>query len=183
MRVKTPLLYGLGIAFVGAVLTLVFHLLGFSTSAEKFGTFMIVGPLAGLAVLIVGIVMGTRRVRAERGGAAFTYGDAFMTGLIIAISSGIFGNLFQLVYFKFLNPDFVEVTIEWTRGLMERMGARDSDIERMVEDMRAKSTLTRQFINGLIFSVIGGVIISLITAAILKRPAADAPGELPPTLT
>jgi hypothetical protein len=176
-------MYGLGITFAGAVVALFFHLLGFSTSAERFGTYLILSMLSSLVILITGITLGVRAKRAEYGVAGYTFGNAFKTGFLIVVAAALAGAVFQFLYFKLLNPDFVEVMIEWTRGWMEKVGARPADIEAAAEDMRAKSTMTRQLINGIIFNLVLGSLATLVIAAILKRRPADEPGTLPPSLT
>ena len=89
---KTPLLYGIGITFVTSVITLVSHLLGYWTDPEKIMKGLILGFLCGITVFITGTILGTRRVRAERGNAEFTYGQAFATGLLIAIFAAQMSN-------------------------------------------------------------------------------------------
>jgi hypothetical protein len=179
---KTPLIYGCGITFAAAVVTLALHLTGFSTNPEKLIVTMIVALPTMIAIAVVGIVLGTRKERAEKGAAGFSYGAAFKTGFLIALVASITGALFNLIYYTLLFPEFAEVSIEWTRSLLTRMGTPEADIERMIEETRAKSTVTRQVISGFIFSLVFNTIISLITAAIMKRAPADQPGELPPTI-
>lgn len=179
---KTPLLHGIGIAFAGAVFALILHLLGITTNPENLFLAMAIGFPVGLAIFITGLILGTKRARAEQGADGFSYGQAFTTGLLITLFAAAGGVLFNLIYYGFIFANFAEVTVESTRALLEKLGAREADIERAIEDIRTKSTLTRQVVSAFIGSLVMGTIVSLITAAVMKRPPADAPGELPPSL-
>ncbi|HEX2852192.1 MAG TPA: DUF4199 domain-containing protein, partial [Opitutaceae bacterium] len=105
---KIPLLYGIGITFVMSAITLVTHLMGYWTNPEKFMTGAVINMIAWFIVFTMGIILGTRRVRAERGAAEFTYGQAYMSGLMVAVFSGLAGVIFNFIFFKFLVPEFAE---------------------------------------------------------------------------
>jgi hypothetical protein len=176
---NTPLAYGLGITFASAVLTLVLHLLGLTTNPEKMLiTGLIILPCV-IAIVTTGLVLGMRKERARIGGGGFSYGQALKTGFLISLCAAVAGAAFNFIYYKFLFTDFAEVSIEGTRMFMERMGAPASAIEKALDDMRTKTTVTRQVVIGGIFTVVLGSIISLIAAAIIKRPP---PEDLPPPL-
>lgn len=171
---KTYVTYGLILTFVSAVVTLVLQIMGMFTP-EHLGTAMILGILCGLALNITLIIMGTKADRATVGAAAFGYGRALKAGFMIVLFAACFGLVFNLIYFKFINPNMGETTAEWTRSLMERMGAPDAQIEAKIAEIKEKSTLMRQVVNGFISTIVFGTIVSLITSAFLKRPAAEPP--------
>lgn len=180
---KLPLIYGLGIAFTTSVLALISHLTGLSTDPDK----MMIGAAAGLAGLlfayIVGIVLGTRRARLERGAAGYSYGQAFATGMLISLFAALGGVVFNFIYFKFLSPDFAEIQIAATRSFMERMNMPADKMEDALAQMRVQTTLVSQLRGGFIFAAVLGTIIALIVAAVVKRPATNAAAELPPAFT
>jgi hypothetical protein len=170
---KIPLLYGIGVTFVLSAINLITYLLGYWTNVEKFLTGMILGLFCWFVVLTTGMILGTRRARAAQGSLRFTYGKAYLNGLMVAVFAGLTGIIFSFLFFKFLIPDFVDTQIEWTRSFMERMNVPPDKIEEAVANARAKAGLGRQLINGLLANVIAGAIISLITAAFLKRKASE----------
>lgn len=180
---KTPLVYGAGIAVALSALTLVAHLLGWSTDPEKLLIGMVVGLVGFCVIQVTGLVMGTRRVRAELGAAGMTYGSAFGTGVKITVLAALIGVLFNYLFYTVIQPDFAEIQVEAARHFMERMNMPASQIELALEDARAKATLGRQLTSGFIFGLVFGTIVSLITAAILKRPPAeDLALSAPPSL-
>lgn len=177
---KTYLTYGLAISFALAVLSLISHILGLSTSAERLGTAMIIGIAGLLVILTTGIVLGTKAARSSvPPNEGFTYGRAFTSGVLIALFAAAGGAVFNAVYFAYIHPDHAEITVQWTTSLMEKMGAPESEIERTVQDIRAKSGVVRQVLNGAVFTVILGAVISLVTSAFLKRPATEEIPALP----
>lgn len=180
---KTPLIYGTVMTVAGAVLTLVLHLLGFTTNPDRMILTMIIVFPCMLLISVLGIVLGTRAVRAEKGpNAAFSYGEAFKAGFLVVLFAGITGAIFQFIYYTLLFPDFADVAIQWTRSLMEKMGAPSGKIEAQIEEMRASMTIPRQVIKGFISNLIFGAIVSLITSAILKRSAPDNLTPPPPPI-
>jgi len=170
---KTPFVFGLGMAFANAVFALVLHLLGITTEPGRIWLTILLGFPIALAILLTGIVLATRQARATAGATGFPYSQAFTVGFIAVLVASIGGALFNAIYYKFIFPEFAEVAAESTRSMLEKFGARAADVEKAVEDIRAKSTITRQVVSGFVGTLIMGTIISLITAAIMKRPPAD----------
>ena len=177
---KTPLVYGLGMALASAAFVLLLHILGITTEPGRILLPLLLGLPIALAIVVLGIVLGTRRARREAGAAGFSYGRAFTTGFLITLVAALAGAAFNAIYYTFIFPDFVDVAVETTRSMLERFGARDADIEKAVEDIRAKSTVTRQVVSGFIGGLVMGTIVSLITAAVMKRAPADEVVPAPP---
>jgi hypothetical protein len=174
---KTPLLYGVGVTVVTAVITIVAQLLGYWTDPEKLLVGMVVGLGSAIVVITAGIVLGTQRARAEQGAGEFSYGSAYKNGVMIALFAAASGLLFNYVFFTVLVPDFTSTQAEFVRSMMEKLNAPPDKIDEAVESVRAKGTLVAQLRSGFVSTVVLGAIISLITSAFLKRKPA---GEPPP---
>ncbi len=178
---KTYLKYGAAMTAAGFVVIMVCYIVGLWEPAN-LGKGLIIGVCAGLAIQITGIVLGTRQVRAATGKRGFTYGEAFKAGFMIALCGALCGIVSNFIFFKFVNPNYNENMIAWTKSMMEGMNAPEARIEKAEEDMRAKGGLDRQLINGVVGGIVLGTIISLITAAIMKRPPEDDFSEEPPPI-
>ncbi len=180
---KTYLIYGVGMTFANAVLTLGLHIMGFWSDPEKLGTALLVAFPVGLAITIGGIVLGTKKAREPHGPNGFTYGQAWQAGFFTVLFAALFGVIFNALYFGVINPNFNEVTMDWTKSFMERMGAPDAQIDKKLEELRTTNTAVRQVINGFLGAVVFGMITSLITAAVMKRaPVEDLSQEPPPLM-
>lgn len=174
---KTHAFFGLMISVASTLLVLLLYFLDFHNDPGKFLVGMILGFLAAILITIVGLVLGIRAVRAERGPGKFSYGQAFLAGLLISVFSSLFGTAFHVTYTQAINPDYTETGVKWLESMLERANAPYDKIEEAVEDMRRKSALGYQIRNGLIGGIVIGTIVSLLAAIALKRDpnSADAP--------
>jgi hypothetical protein len=172
---KTPLFYGLYMALGGLVLNMILYFLNFHTDVEKFSTGQWIGGIAGLLLAIACIALGTKARRDELPATEdFGYGRALGTGVMIGVFSCVFGLVTNFLYTRVINPGFREVIIAAQSAKMEAKGLSQAQIERMADMMRSPMGT----VINTVFIIIGGmivfVVISLITAAIFKRPATNA---------
>lgn len=178
---KTYLTYGTAMAIAGALLALVLYALGLHSDPAKLKMAQIVGSCGGIAIGIVCITLGTKARRAELSPSEnFGYGDALFSGFMIALVSSVLGIFTWILYANFVNPEFREIIVQQQLQAMEAKGMSPSQIDAAEKVVR---TMTNPFIQA-IFSFFGGLVmgtlISLVTAAFLKRPAATAvPAEAP----
>ena len=179
---KTYLAYGAGTTVACAVLTLVLHILGYLNDPEKLGTGMMISIPTVILIVIVGLVLGTKKAREPYGNKGFTYGQAWLAGFYIIAFAALTGAVFNFVYYQFINTNINEVTAEWTRSFMERMKVPDEQIEKQMAAVRAGSTVAKRVINGFFGTVVMGMVFSLITAAIMKRAPVEDLSETPPRM-
>jgi len=178
---KTYALYGFGLTLTSAVLTLGLYLTGFQSDVDKFLIGIGLSFILGLVAVILFLILGTKAARAAAGAAAgFSYGKALVCGLMIAAFAAVFSAPFNYLYFGFINSDYTETTIAWTTRMMEKGKVPQDKIDEMADKMRQRSTPLRQATNGIIGTLIGGGIISLITAGVMKRQPVES---FPPELT
>ena len=183
---KTCALYGFGLTLTSAVLTLILYLTGFHSNVDKFFIGLCLGFILGLSAVILFLILGIKAQRAKGGTAAgFSYGKALLSGLMVTAFAAIFSVPFNYLYFGFINWDYTETTIAWTTRLMEKGNVPQSRIDEAADKMRQRSTPLRQTTSGAIAALVGGAIVSLIVAGVMKRePAESLPSELPdPTRT
>lgn len=169
---KTYLTYGFVMSLAGALLTLVLFFLGFHADAAKLQTAnWIVFPVV-LIISVASIVLGTKARRAEvPASEPFGYGRALGAGVMIALFGAIFSVFFNYLYAHMINPGYNEVIVQAQIAKWEAAGMSGAQIERAEEMMRKMMTPVAQAIFGLVVAFVTGTIISLITAAFLKRPA------------
>jgi hypothetical protein len=178
---KTYALYGFGLTLTGAVLTLILYLTGFQSDVDKFLLGLVLGFLLGLAAVVLFLILGIKAARAAAGAAAgFSYGKALVSGLMITVFAAVFSAPFNYLYFGYINSEYTETTIAWTTRMMEKGKVEQYKIDEMAEKMRQRSTPLRQTTSGAIGALVGGVIISLIVAGVMKREPEET---FPPELT
>ncbi len=159
---KTALHYG---AMSGLTVFLFFMLLYFSG-------FNIFGPssILGLWIPVVFIVLATRFHRDHHLGGAMTYGQGFSIGLLTAFfSATLFGLAFYLfgtIYESGLLSSYktqAAISLEDGKGILS-----DSLYEKAMESIDLVSMSSLAFSESF-NKLLGGAIISLITAAVFRR--------------
>jgi urea transporter len=148
------------------VLTLIAFFLGYQTDKINQGTWF------GFVPLIYAIAvywLGQKAVREEDAGKYLTYGKGVSTGLMIAIYSGLIGAIYTYVHYSFVNPNFADYLIEASRTKWVAAGMSDTQMEGAEKGMRMFTKPAIQAVFFLIIGIVLGLIISLITAAFLRR--------------
>lgn len=173
---KTYLVYGFAMALASALLTLSLYLLGFHSDPTKFGPAQGIAAIAGIVIAVVCIVLGTKARRAEVPATEnFGYGSALGAGVMITLFSALFGIVTTYLYFQVINPGFNELMMQVQVEKMEAKGMSGQQLEQAEAIMRKMMSPAMQCVWAFIGSVFFGTIISLITAAFLKRRANDQP--------
>jgi hypothetical protein len=171
---STTLLYALIMAIGQIVLTLIGFFLGYQTDKINQGTWFGFVPLV-YAIVIYWLAI--KAVREEDAGKYLTYGKGVGTGVMIAVYSGLIGSIYAYVHFTFVNPNFIDYLIEASRVKWVAVNMSDAQMEGAEKGMRMFTKPIIQSVFGFVATIVMGLIISLIMAAILKRnpPDEDAP--------
>jgi hypothetical protein len=181
---KIYLIYGFAMAVAGAVLGVGLYLLGFHSDPSKLAMAQILGGVFGITIGVVCITLGTKARRAQIPATEeFGYGRALGAGVMIALWASLFGIVTTILYATVINPDFVDVIVQAQLEKFEAKGMTAAQIEgaeRMVRKMTSPGIQACfNFAGGLFF----GTLISLVTAAFLKRPAAPVHYDAPPVVS
>lgn len=163
----TKFFYALTLTIIGAVLNLILYFTGFQT--EKLAT----GQHAKWLMLVASIVilwLGIKATREESPTKSLSYGKGVGTGVLISLYSGLMSAVYTFIHFKFINPDFVDYQMAIVRTQWEARGMSGAQMEQAEGFARAMMGPVSMAIMTPIMSVVFGLIVSLIIAAILKRP-------------
>jgi hypothetical protein len=173
---KTCALYGFISALAGAFLVLILYFLGFHSDPAKLGAAQAIGTIAGLAVVIVIIALGVKARREEvPAGEEFGYGATLGAGVLISLVSAVLSAIFTYAYHAFINPGFSNILIQDAVAKMEAKGISGDQLDKIESFDRVIFSPPAMAAIALIMGFIIGVIISLIVAAFLKRPAPAQP--------
>ena len=163
---NTPLLYALIMAIGQIALTLVSFFLGFQTEQINQGTwFNLIPLLYGIAVYWFSL----RAKREENPGQYLTYGQGVGTGMLVAVYSGLLGSLYTYIHFTWVNPNFTDYLIEASRVKWATANLSDAQMEGAEKGMRMFTQPALQATFGFMATLVIGLMIALIIAAILKR--------------
>ena len=124
------------------------------------------------------VFFGIRSYRENVGDGTISFGRAFLIGILItAIGSIFYVVTWEILYFNFM-PDFFDKYAQYIAAKARAAGATQQMIDAQVQQMKSfKANYDNPFINAAIsftepFPV--GLIITLISAAVLKRKRNDA---------
>ncbi|MBN2275477.1 MAG: DUF4199 domain-containing protein [Bacteroidales bacterium] len=130
--------------------------------------------------LIGGILIGSFAYRDKVLGGKISYGNAFVTGLLITVFAGILSSFFSFILVRFVDPGMVEQAIVKTEENLMNRGLSEDQIEIAIERSRKFISSPMTVVWGIfIFTLIGSVI-SLITAAIVKKEGSPFDNETQP---
>ncbi|MDN3546804.1 DUF4199 domain-containing protein [Mucilaginibacter aquaedulcis] len=122
----------------------------------------------GMVPFIAFMFLTQKELRDNNGGY-ITFGEAFKVGFLYSILSGIVLVVFTYLYFAVLSPEMLEKILASTEAKLAAKGLSQEQIDQGM-------TFTRKFvgpksiaIGALVSSIIMGVIVSLIGAAIFKK--------------
>ena len=183
---KHYLTFGFAMAVAGALLTLGMYFAGFHSDVEKMqsGIARVIGFVGPTAIAIVVIVLGTRARRMEVPATEpFGYAQALGAGVMIALFAAVFNLVFSYVYFTVVNPDFSDIVYQGQVAAMQAKGMSAAQIEGAESMMRKMISPVMMTVFGTIFGFVWTVLVSLVTAAFLKRQPADQFVDAPPPLS
>lgn len=173
---KTYLTYGSAMAGGGFVLVMVLYILGLHSDPAKLSIAQWVQTIVGLGIAITCIVLGTKARRAQVPPTEeFSYGSALGAGVMISVFASLIGIATTYLYAGVINPGFVDVLLQAQANKLEASGLSADKIEQIQSMSAIWMKPAVQSALSCVFGVIFGTIISLITAAFLKRSASEIP--------
>jgi len=137
--------------------------------------------ILGYTIMVLAFILvyfGIRSYRENVSDGRITFGRAFKVGILITlITCVVYVVVWEVVYFNFI-PDFADRYTAMSLQKLRASGASDVEILKHQQDMvQFKKLYANIFVNiGMTFMEIFpvGLLVTLISAAILRKPAATA---------
>ncbi|MBC6989208.1 MULTISPECIES: DUF4199 domain-containing protein [Hymenobacter] len=125
--------------------------------------------LVALAIWIGGLVLAHKFYKDNNGGF-MSYGQGLGIGTLMSLVSGILGGIFRYVYLEFIDPSAMQRGIDVAREKMAQAGnMTDEQIEQAVNTSQKFSTGPLGLVFAIVGAVVIGFILSLIISAITKH--------------
>lgn len=159
---KTALTYGVYLGVISIIYSVILYVAGMLGNK----------PLGYVSYLIVigVLIWAMLNYRDKVNDGYMSYGTGVGLGFLTALIGGVIGAVFTYVLMAFIDPSLPETLLN---AALEEAVQKSPEIEgnlEMVEGMMRKMMSPGVLaISGIIGSAIGGVIISLILAAIFKK--------------
>lgn len=167
---STKFIYALTLTICGALLNLLLYFTGFQTEKLATGQYF---QWLGFVMMFAILWLGIKAVRDEAPEKGMSYGRGVGTGTLISLYSGLMSSVYSFIHFKFVNPEFADYQLALIRPKWEAAGMGEAQMDQAEKMTRAMMGPVAQAIMTPILVVLFGLILSLIIAAILKRPAPD----------
>jgi len=167
---STKFIYALILTICGALLNLLLFFTGFQTEKLATGQYF---QWLGFVMMFAILWLGIKAVRDEAPEKGMSYGRGVGTGTLISLYSGLMSSIYSFIHFKFVNPQFADYQLALIRPKWEAAGMPEAQMDQAEKVTRAMMGPVAQAIMTPILVVLFGLILSLIIAAILKRPAPD----------
>ena len=139
------------------------------TYATEFLNMDINSPVKYITYIpfIAFLYLTQKEYRDELGGY-ITYGNAFSAGFRYSIFTGLLLAVFSYLYLAILSPEMFDKVLDVTRTQMEEKNAPESQIEKTMDIMHKWGPLLGAFGAAVAYAIFGAIV-SLITAAIVKK--------------
>lgn len=179
---KSAMNSGLVLALVSILVSVVIWA---TALIEKMGLFATAGiGLFSLLITVIMLIILTKRYRDNSLGGAITFKDAFVFGILVVVLSTIISSLYSYIFNNFIDPGYQERILTSMQDklyqFMSGKGVSEDQIEQAIDQLQAKGTPTPMEVltQSIIFGLIGGTIMSLISSAIVKKKNEDAFDEV-----
>ena len=126
--------------------------------------------LINIAISVVFIVIAVEQYKKANEGF-LSIGEAIKVGVLVAVIAGVIGAIYQVIYATIIDPDYYDKVVEVA---MKKMSAMANFNEEQLEEFQDKMydnkpSIVSSFSTSVIFSAIGGLIISAIVGAVKKK--------------
>lgn len=165
LALRWGIIGGLG----SAAVSMIWHVAGWSSYGSSFSAGNFAMMPVNWAVILGALVMGMKQHRDETLGGHITFGEGFNTGILITLVMSAVSAVFMVVFFKFVAPDVLVDVMEKSRSDMEDRGMDDEAVEQAMKFASFFASPLFFAITGFISKFFGGLILSLIGAAIVKK--------------
>lgn len=182
---KNILIYGLVAGIIVSIIMLsTVNYISYCEGNVDYNTSMLIGYASMLLAFSL-VFVGIRNYRNKYNGGIISFGKAFKTGiLIVLLASTIYVVAWLIDYFFFI-PDFAEKFTAHMLNDLKESGATQTEIDKQTAEMAEFARMYKNpFFNAMmtyaeILPV--GVVVTLISSAILKRTAPSIQNNLAQT--
>lgn len=158
---KNAMNYGAVIGLILIIISVLFYM--FSDSMSAVQTYI------GYAVLIAGIVIGTKNYRDTVLGGYIDYGQCLGSGTLIAFFSAIIMAFYTYIFFTFIDASLIDILLEQIEEQMIENGSSDEEIEIAMSYTSKFMTPFWMSIGSVFSYTFWGFVFSLIISFFIKR--------------
>lgn len=167
--------YGLIAALILVAVGLVFHVTGFADYTGQNTAASWITNIINWGVMGGAMFLAMKQHREELGGY-MTFGRGFTVGFWVALMIAVVTAIWSFVFFSYIAPEVIDTIMEAQRDQMIDRGMSDADIDQAMSFTEVMMRPGAFAGIALVTTLILGIIISLIVAAISQRKAPENAG-------
>ncbi|MBK7682504.1 MAG: DUF4199 domain-containing protein [Bacteroidia bacterium] len=156
-------------ALIYSGINIVWGLLMFVTDLTRSDMSWVFNILS-MAIPVICIVFATKEYKATIGNGWMKFSDVFKQGLLIFVIGGIITAAYTVLYVTVIDPEFMTFIQEKQMNKMLEMGMPEEQVEQQLNMSAKFQTPFWMFTWTLLGTLLIGTLISLIMAAVLKKP-------------
>jgi len=123
--------------------------------------------LLTLIILSIGIYAGMQSVKLANQGQ-LSYGQALLTGFLVALTVGIVVAVLGLVYTGLINPGYTDYMVTEGKKALLAEGGSQGNIAKGIADLQNQFTPSVQAMQALVGQTAAGTLIALVMAAFTR---------------
>jgi hypothetical protein len=174
---NTKFFYAVILTICTIVLQLLLFFTGFQTEKLATGQYL---AYVGFAIMAVVLWFGIQAVRDERPDRTLTFGQAVGAGVLISLFAGLMNGVYTFIHLKFINTGFADYMMGTIRAKWAAAGMTEAQMETAEGFTRTMIGPSVQAVMTPVVTVLVGLVLSLIIAALIKRKAPAAAVPAPP---
>ncbi|GAF03831.1 DUF4199 domain-containing protein [Saccharicrinis fermentans] len=128
----------------------------------------------GFVITIIFIFLGLKSYKEKENDGVMKYGQGVSLGVLITLVGGFLSSAFTYVFFTFIDPAKHQELLSIAQEQQLQAGVPEAQLEQIEGVMNVMMSPISLALLGIVGAVIGGLIISLIISAILKKDPVSA---------
>lgn len=171
------LTYGVYLGIISILISVVMWVTNIMESLGIWGN-MLIG-VANLVIVVILLTIFTVSYRNKYFGGLISYKNAFLFGILAVLVSVLLGVVYNIIFHKFIDPGYLERTMlmmqDKTMQMLQSRGLSEEQIEQSMRRFEEQGipTVAKTIRQSLIGGIIGGALMSLISAAIGKKKESE----------
>ena len=123
----------------------------------------------GFVITVIFIFMGLKRYKEKENDGVMKYGQGVGLGVLITLVGGFLSSAFTYVFYSFIDPAKHQELLSIVQEQQLQAGVPEAQLEQVEGVMSVMMSPISLALLGIMGAIFGGLIISLIISAILKK--------------
>jgi Protein of unknown function (DUF4199) len=121
-------------------------------------------------ILAIGIYILVFHKREKENGGVISFKQAFQGGMSVSFVAALLIGAFLMLYVESINPNYVNDAIKQATDYYKSQSLTQQQIDNNLQGIKAWYSPFGQFTYGIGTTMLAGLLISLVVAAVMKRP-------------